>query len=176
MLIFNKWPRICFTCRKHFPVLSSFMTYHLVCNTTGPFWSSYLVVCGVRVTRSLVLCIMFCLSLFVLFVFAIVWSVLLRFTDSDYLFGIFKLFINYQIKRKHSATKILTMMYTSYGKVVYEKKKCFKSFPQLYIWAANCSTFWIWYIFRDLHGQPTVSWEYLYQKELINLISKWHIQ
>jgi hypothetical protein len=45
--------------------------------------------------------------------------------------SIFKLFINYQIKRKHSATKILTMMYTSYGKVVYENKKCFKSF-------ANC--------------------------------------
>ena len=28
----QKWPRICSTCRKHFPVPSSFMTYHLVCN------------------------------------------------------------------------------------------------------------------------------------------------
>ena len=28
----HKWPRICSTCRKHFPVLSSFMTYHQVCN------------------------------------------------------------------------------------------------------------------------------------------------
>ena len=28
----HKWPRICTTCRKHFPVLSSFMTYHHVCN------------------------------------------------------------------------------------------------------------------------------------------------
>jgi hypothetical protein len=27
-----KWPQICSTCRKHFPVLSSFMTYHWVCN------------------------------------------------------------------------------------------------------------------------------------------------
>jgi len=27
----HKWPRICSTCRKHFPVLSSFMTYHRVC-------------------------------------------------------------------------------------------------------------------------------------------------
>jgi hypothetical protein len=27
-----KWPLICSTCRKHFPVLSSFMTYHRVCN------------------------------------------------------------------------------------------------------------------------------------------------
>jgi len=33
-----KWPRICSTCSKYFPVLSSFMTYHRVCNkinTTG---------------------------------------------------------------------------------------------------------------------------------------------
>ena len=33
-----KWPRICSTCRKHFPVLSSFMTHHRICyyiNTTG---------------------------------------------------------------------------------------------------------------------------------------------
>ena len=28
----HKLPRICSTCRKHFPVLSSFMTYHWVCN------------------------------------------------------------------------------------------------------------------------------------------------
>jgi hypothetical protein len=28
----HKWPRMCSTCRKHFPVLSSFMTYHRVCN------------------------------------------------------------------------------------------------------------------------------------------------
>jgi hypothetical protein len=36
---------------------------------------------------------MFCRSLFVLFPLAIVLSVLLRFTDSDYPFGIFKLFL-----------------------------------------------------------------------------------
>jgi hypothetical protein len=44
---------------------------------------------GVHVTRSLVLCVCFvdrCLSFL-----AIVLSVLLRFTDSDYPFGIFKL-------------------------------------------------------------------------------------
>jgi hypothetical protein len=27
-----KWPRICSTCRKHFPVLSSLTTYYRVCN------------------------------------------------------------------------------------------------------------------------------------------------
>ena len=36
---------------------------------------------------------MFCISLFVLFLLAIVLSVLLRFTDFDYPFGIFKLFL-----------------------------------------------------------------------------------
>ena len=29
---YRKWPRICSTCRKHFPVISSFMTYRRVCN------------------------------------------------------------------------------------------------------------------------------------------------
>ena len=50
---------------------------------------------GVRVTRSLVLCV-FCRSLFFLlsvFFCAIVLSNLLRFTDSDYTIGIFKLFL-----------------------------------------------------------------------------------
>ena len=50
---------------------------------------------GARVTRTLVLCVYFvdrCLS-FVLFLLAIVLSVLLRHTDSDYPFGIFKLFL-----------------------------------------------------------------------------------
>ena len=53
----HKWPRICPSCHKHFPVLSSCMTYHRVCNS-----SSAPVVSGVRVTRSLVLCAMFCRS------------------------------------------------------------------------------------------------------------------
>ena len=49
---------------------------------------------GVRVTRSLVLYVCFvdcCLS-FCTFLLAIVLSVLLRYTDSDYPFGIFKVF------------------------------------------------------------------------------------
>ena len=47
---------------------------------------------GVRATWSLVLCVIFCRSLFVLFRLAIVLSALLRFTDVDYPFGIYKLF------------------------------------------------------------------------------------
>jgi hypothetical protein len=50
---------------------------------------------GVRVTQSLVLYVCFvgrCLS-FILFLLSIVLSVLLRYTDSDCPFGIFKLFL-----------------------------------------------------------------------------------
>ena len=58
--------------------------------------SSSPVFSEVRVTRSLVLCIFFvecCLS-FGPFILAIVLSVPLRYTDCDYPFGIFKLFIH----------------------------------------------------------------------------------
>ena len=56
---------------------------------------------GVCVTRSLVLCVCFvdrCLSFFIL---AIVLSVRLRNTDSDYPFGIFK-FVLYSIRDEAS--------------------------------------------------------------------------
>jgi hypothetical protein len=52
--------------------------------------SNHSVCSRVRVARSLVFCVVFCRSLFVLL--AIVLSVLLRFTDSDYPIGIFQLF------------------------------------------------------------------------------------
>jgi hypothetical protein len=69
----HKWSRICSSCRKHFPVLSSLMTYHQIyiyINTTVPLveqelntfpehLSSPLVFSGVRVNRSLVLCVCF---------------------------------------------------------------------------------------------------------------------
>ena len=57
--------------------------------------SSLPVLVGVRVTRSLVLYVCFvdrCLS-FCTFLLAIVLSVLFRYTDSDYPFGIFMLFL-----------------------------------------------------------------------------------
>ena len=47
----------------------------------------------VRVTRSLVLCVVFGRSLFVLNLLVIMLSILCRFTDSDYPFGFFKLFL-----------------------------------------------------------------------------------
>ena len=85
------------------------MTYHRVCNqinTTGATGGTGTVYptgapeftpvfSGVRVTRSLVICVCFvdhCLS-FGPFLLAIVLPVLLRYMDSDYLFGIFKLFL-----------------------------------------------------------------------------------
>ena len=93
------------TCHKHFPVISSCMTCHRVCNqinttgatsgavtvypsgahefTPGFQWGScYSIFSFMR---------MFCRSLFVLL--TIVLSVLLRYTDSDFPFGIFKLFL-----------------------------------------------------------------------------------
>jgi hypothetical protein len=103
-------PRICFTCRKHVTVLSSFMTYHRVYNkgdTTGVIserelltlpenLSSPPVFCGVRVARSLVLCVMFCRSLFVLLYFFF-WPLCCLSFDLRILitpFGIFKLFLS----------------------------------------------------------------------------------
>jgi len=75
----HKWPWICSTCRIHFPLLSSFMTYRQVCNyinTTGATSGEgiaypsgppefTLVFNGARVIRSLALCVCFvdrCLS------------------------------------------------------------------------------------------------------------------
>ena len=58
---------------------------------------------GVRVTRSLVLCVCFvdrCLSLCSIFFWPVL-SVLLRYTDSDYPFGIFKLFLNSDVQQFH---------------------------------------------------------------------------
>ena len=50
---------------------------------------------------------MFCRSLFVLFLLVIVLSVLHRFTDSDYPFGIFKLFLKLNTQRLSKRSFIL---------------------------------------------------------------------
>ena len=94
---------------KHFPVLSSFVTYQRVCNqinimgatdgagttaypsgahefTPGFQWGSCYSIFSFKC--------MFCRSLLVIFLLSIVLSVLLRFADYDYPFGIFKLFLN----------------------------------------------------------------------------------
>jgi len=69
----------------------------LVCNQYRKrFVSSPPVFSGVRVVQSLVFCVVFCRSLFVLLYFfhlAIVLYVLHRFMDSDYPFDIFRLFL-----------------------------------------------------------------------------------
>ena len=96
-----------YECRNHSP--SSFITYYGVCdqiNTTGATsgvvtayppkapqfnssfqWRSYYLICSFLCS---VLQIVVCPS--VLFLLAIVLSVLLRFTASDYTFGIFQFF------------------------------------------------------------------------------------
>ena len=102
------------TCGKHFPILSPFMTYHrgfatritrrvpLVeqeLPTLPSHLSSPPVFSWIRVTRTLVLCVCFvdrCLSVCTFFLLAIVLFDLLRYTDFDYPFGIFKLFYNFR--------------------------------------------------------------------------------
>jgi hypothetical protein len=46
------------------------------------------VFCKVHFADFLVFCVVFCISLFVLFLLAIIFPVLLQFTTSDYPFGI----------------------------------------------------------------------------------------
>ena len=107
---FHKWPRIRSTCPKHFLVLSSYTTYYRVCNyinTTGgtsgagtatlpDHLSSTPVFSEVRVTRFLVIYVCFverCLS-FCTFIFKPLYCLsLCHCLASDYLFGIFKLFL-----------------------------------------------------------------------------------
>ena len=93
----------------HFPVLSSFMTYHLVCiqgNTRGATNQAETAhpsvapeftpgVSEVHVARSLVFCVLFYRSLFGLLYFFLLTIVLsvFQFTESDYPFSTFKLFL-----------------------------------------------------------------------------------
>jgi hypothetical protein len=103
----HRWLHICSVCRNNNPVPSSFITYNQVCkksNTANakcgakaayPSEASKFTpgICGIHVARSLVFCVVFSTLLFVLFLLTIVLSVL-RLTDSDFLFGIFKPFLH----------------------------------------------------------------------------------
>jgi hypothetical protein len=129
----HKWPQICSTCRKHFPVLSSFMTYHRFVTrltrrvslveqellTLPEHLSSPPVFSGGRVTRSYVLLIVVCP--FILFLLAIVLSVLLRYTD----FGIFKLFLCILGERYLGFWELLVLNYFLWNK-------------DLKIWCSSC--------------------------------------
>ena len=77
--------------------------------------SSLPVVSRVRVTRSLILSVMFCRLLLKLFLLAIVLSVLLKSMESDYPFGIFKLFLNNLASNLLNPTKVIpyTLNYIS---------------------------------------------------------------
>ena len=97
-----------FTCRKHFPVFSSFMTFQRVCiqsTTTGPTSGAGTAypsgapefTTGFYWGSCYYFCVMFCRSLFV--VLAIVLSALLRFKDYDNSFGIFTLLTKRNFKK-----------------------------------------------------------------------------
>ena len=75
--------------------------------TLPEYLNSSSVFSGVRVARSLVVCVCFvdrCLPLYA-FLFGIVLSFLLRYTNSDYPFGIFKLFLCIFQKKKPEENK-----------------------------------------------------------------------
>jgi hypothetical protein len=77
--------------------------------------SSPLGISGVRVTRSLVLCACFvdrCFSFCIFFLLAIVLSVRLQYTDSDYTFGIF----NFYLLRNSNISR---MIYMRQGTLLY---------------------------------------------------------
>jgi hypothetical protein len=77
-----------FQCSRHVPLVEQEVSILQKHPSSHPFSSV------VRVSRSLVFCVMFGKSLFVRVLLAIVLSVL-RYTDFDYPFGIFKLFFIY---------------------------------------------------------------------------------
>ena len=68
------------------------------------------------VRRKLIFLCMFCRSLFVLFLLAFALSVLLRYTDSGYPFGIFKLFINLCLNFFNFDVSILLVWYRHFNK------------------------------------------------------------
>ena len=123
------------TCRKHFPGLSSFMTYHRFVtrltrrkplvdqeiHTLPGHLNSPPVFSGVRVTRSLVFCVCF-VDRFLLLSFC-TFSFVLSSSDSDYLCGIFKLFHKTKAwkledERSSSITTILIVCSWFIGNIV----------------------------------------------------------
>ena len=99
-----------FTCHKHFPILSSIMTYHRVCNqinTTGatsgagtaypfgsPEFTPNIFVGFVLPNLQFYVCFVdSCLQLLSISFWSFCFSALLQITDFDYPFGIFKLFL-----------------------------------------------------------------------------------
>jgi hypothetical protein len=89
-----KWPHVCSVGHNDNPVLSSFMTYYRICGAeiSFPFGAPAFnpEFSGVSVDRSFAFSVVFCRSLFALFLLTIVLSVF-PVTASCYPFDIFKL-------------------------------------------------------------------------------------
>jgi hypothetical protein len=81
-------------------IFSHFSSNYWWNRNCSPFRGTQMVFSGVHVALSLVFYLLFCRSIFVLFRLAIVLSDLLRFTASDYLFGIVKLFLPLFLTRR----------------------------------------------------------------------------
>ena len=105
-LCFRQWASVCENnCSRHHDLVNryGFVTrdtlrvWHVELFTLPQHLSSPLDLSGVR-ARSLVFYVMFCRYVFVLFLLMFVLSVL-RFTSSEYLFGIFKLILLHYTSR-----------------------------------------------------------------------------
>ena len=97
LLMTYTWCLSTFTIHQHFHgnlTSVAFLTHlHFLFPSGAPDFTPGFQWAPLRVALSLVFCVMFWISLFVLFLFVIVLSVLLRFMTSDYPFGIYKLFL-----------------------------------------------------------------------------------
>jgi len=92
----------------------------------------------VCVVWSLVFCVMFCRSLFILLLLAIMLSVLLRFKASDYPFGIFKLFL-YRLNSQRFTTLGLYIKFGLYRILIssgfcLDRLHCWMWWMQYLIW------------------------------------------
>ena len=127
----HKWPRICSTCRSfpHSWLITGFVTrltrpVPLVEQELQTFfrstWVHPVFLWGSCYSFFSCMC-MFCRSLFVrlsFYLLAVMLSVLLRFTDSDYPFGIFKLsfFLFFSSQPCNSSSILIQIHHESYMK------------------------------------------------------------
>jgi hypothetical protein len=131
------------------------MTYHRVCNKSNTTddkcraGTAYLcrapeftpwIFSGVRVPRSLYLCVMFCRSLFVLFCFG--HCTVCLFTASDYPFGIFKLLFHLHVASDVITTSTKVCQFVSRPSKMYVLQTQWSSVSLTQLCYINCSRFY----------------------------------
>jgi hypothetical protein len=114
---------------------------------------------------------------FVLFLLAIVLSVLLRYTDSNYPFGIFKLFLPFRSTSVHPGFSGVRITRSSVLCVCFVERcisLCPFSFDHCVVCAASIYGFWLplWYLQTILTiYRKLVSWFFFISKEWISNVT-----